>query len=198
VTLKADRAGAFPNVVWGKAEVDGKIVQFSNLANVIVDPSVISELAPCGSPTGGTITAIFGQIIPGGPEKTHTGIDIASDLPFWKQDVYSPLDGYISAAYSGPFRGLVSVKTVNGLYQVDFVHLHNYLNVIGKEVKRGDWIGDTHIGPIPGYSSGTHLHYRVKKSGQNVDPMSGEFSINRRSVGQHLSTAQDCSLWAPP
>lgn len=196
--IVADTAKMITKTIWGKATVDGKRITFSNVTMILVNPSALPETPPCGSPTSGKITALFGDIITNGPEPTHTGIDIASNLPLWKQDVYSPMDGIISASYTGPFGGLLSIKSLKGTYQVDFVHLNNKLTNVGQRVRRGDWVADTVIGILPGYSSGTHLHYRTKKSGAIVDPMSGEFSINRRAKNASINVANDCGInWKP-
>ena len=50
-----------------------------------------------------------------------------------------------------------------------YAHMRSYVTSVGASVKRGDVIG--YVGST-GASTGNHLHFEVRLSGDTTDPMS--------------------------
>lgn len=170
-------------------------------AGVAPDPGL-----PCGWPATGKITTIFNQDMEKTgvktPEKKHSGVDIAATDPTSDQSVYSTLHGFLAASYwSADSGGIIKIKHPSGSFYVDFIHMSETTatdpsNTIGKEFALGDLVGQTHIGTLT-YSSGTHLHYRVRMRTtagvyENVDPMD---YASRKSINDTVAAGADCALW---
>ena len=127
-----------------------------------------------------TVTSEFGPRIHPvtGKKSFHTGIDLAG---VWHSNIISIEKGTV--VFAGVQRGYgncVEVKhsTENGnTYYSFYAHLARIDVVEGQEIQQGTVIGtqggDPKRDPNPGYSTGSHLHFEIRKS------LSGDF-VNPR------------------
>lgn len=106
----------------------------------------------------------------------HSGIDLASK---WHSPVMSVLDGkVVFAGVSGSYGNCVKIEHPYGdgtIYTL-YAHLAEIYVVQGQEVIQGTIIGSQGGDPLrdknPGSSTGSHLHFEIRKSsgGDFVDP----------------------------
>ena len=99
-----------------------------------------------------------------GEEKTHTGLDIASNQG---TAVYASDGGTVTlAGWNGGYGNCIMIDHGNG-----YVTLYGHLSSIGvsegQTVNRGDTIGA--VGST-GNSTGPHLHFEVIQNGTRIDP----------------------------
>lgn len=99
-----------------------------------------------------------------GEEKTHTGLDIASNQG---TAVYASDGGTITlAGWNGGYGNCIMIDHGNG-----YVTLYGHLSTIsvseGQTVSQGDTIGA--VGST-GNSTGPHLHFEVLQNGTRIDP----------------------------
>ncbi|MGZ2371363.1 peptidoglycan DD-metalloendopeptidase family protein [Ancylomarina sp. YFZ004] len=99
-------------------------------------------------------------------KKFHNGIDIAASIG---TPVYATADGVVDITdangQSGHGKYIVIVHA--GDYASRYTHLSKLTVNTKAEVKKGDliaYVGNT------GISTGPHLHFEIKKDGQNVNP----------------------------
>lgn len=106
----------------------------------------------------------------------HSGIDLASK---WHSPVMSVLDGkVVFAGVSGSYGNCVKIEHNYGEETIFtlYAHLAEIDVVQGQEVIQGTIIGTQGGDPLrdknPGSSTGTHLHFEIRKSsgGDFVDP----------------------------
>ncbi len=106
-----------------------------------------------------------------GFSKKHLGVDLAAPrgTPIW-----APGDGtVIFAGRKGISGNLIVIRHANG-YETIFAHLHT----IAKGVRKGARVDQKQvIGTVgsTGRSTGPHLHYGMKKTGNHVNPFSQKF-----------------------
>lgn len=127
-----------------------------------------------------TVTSEFGPRVHPvtGKKSFHTGIDLAG---VWHSNIISIEKGTV--VFAGVQRGYgncVEVKhsTKNeNIYYSFYAHLARIDVVEGQEIQQGTVIGtqggDHKRDPNPGYSTGSHLHFEIRKS------LSGDF-VNPR------------------
>ncbi len=97
--------------------------------------------------------------------KMHEGVDITAKTG---TKIYATGDGVIDLAKYGRGYGKM-VKIDHGYsYQTLYGHMSMILVKEGQKVKRGDVIG---LVGNTGTSTGSHLHYEVRKNGQPVNPI---------------------------
>ena len=72
------------------------------------------------------------------------------------------------AGPSGGYGNMVEVDHGNGL-ATRYGHMQRILVKVGDKVDPGDVVG---LAGSTGRSTGTHLHYEVRRNGQALDPMS--------------------------
>ncbi|MEX2459866.1 MAG: peptidoglycan DD-metalloendopeptidase family protein [Paenibacillaceae bacterium] len=102
----------------------------------------------------------------------HSGFDIAGDFD---DPVYVTADGtVISSGYDNLHGNNIVVSHTRGL-RTWYMHLNKSLVSEGDHVNKGDKIG---LLGSTGRSTGSHLHYEVKKDGVSVDP--GPYLITSR------------------
>lgn len=117
-------------------------------------------------PSSHNITSGFGRRSSPtkGASTFHKGIDISA----------SPGDKVIAAAsgevviseYSYSAGNYIMINHGSGMFTI-YMHLSKRLANVGDEVSQGQQIGKA---GSTGYSTGTHLHFGVRKNGDYVDP----------------------------
>jgi murein DD-endopeptidase MepM/ murein hydrolase activator NlpD len=133
----------------------------SNLAGVLTpNAGVVSATGKWIWPAAGSITQYY--------KAWHKGLDIANHS-----------GGNILAADSGTvvhsgwvntgYGNMVMIDHGNGYVSLYAHMLSNLRVVVGQTVKRGDVVGS--MGST-GRSTGTHLHFEVRSTGGNKDPLS--------------------------
>ena len=113
----------------------------------------------------GKISSRFGnRIHPVTGEKAfHNGVDIAAPLG---TPVFCPIDGIAVLVATGEIGGR-QIHVVDGSIEYHFLHLSEQLIKQGVRVHKGMLIGE--VGST-GRSTGPHLHFAKKVSGQFINP----------------------------
>lgn len=113
-------------------------------------------------PIWGSINSYFGWRDWG---DFHRGVDIGAA---YGSPVEAAKDGVVvGAEYLGSYGNMVLIDHLDGLQTV-YAHLSGFNVDVGQEVAQGDvigWVGMT------GYTTGPHLHFEVRASGEFVDPL---------------------------
>ncbi|GIQ69233.1 hypothetical protein DUZ99_12610 [Xylanibacillus composti] len=95
----------------------------------------------------------------------HAGLDIDGSQ---KDPIYAAADGTVETVASDAQRGnYIILNHGNGIKTV-YMHLYSFSVAKGDQVMKGDRIG--RMGTT-GRSTGTHLHYEVRRNGEPVNPM---------------------------
>ncbi|MBP9921091.1 MAG: peptidoglycan DD-metalloendopeptidase family protein [Proteiniclasticum sp.] len=118
-------------------------------------------------PASGRFTSPFGyRIHPiSRTRRMHTGIDIANSSG---TNIAASQNGkVISAGYKGTYGNLVVIKHGNGM-ETAYAHLSRISVSVGDVVTQGQSIGK--MGSTGG-STGSHLHFEIRKNGTAVNPM---------------------------
>ena len=128
-------------------------------------------------PAEGRMTSCFGQrdlSLSGYDLSTHTGIDIAAPAG---TPIYAAEDGQVSKVsypYPGQTFGGSSDGSANYViiehsdgFATAYWHMKDISVTEGQTISRGDAIGT--IGST-GFSTGAHLHFEVRKDGEQIDP----------------------------
>ncbi|OYX65247.1 MAG: hypothetical protein B7Y88_09730 [Sphingomonadales bacterium 32-64-17] len=105
----------------------------------------------------------------------HKGVDLAAPTG---TPVYATADGLVGMAQ--PFSSYGNYVQIEhgGAMQTRYAHLSSYVVHVGDNVQKGDLIG--YVGST-GRSTGPHLHYEVRVSGEAVNPipyMTAELAID--------------------
>jgi murein DD-endopeptidase MepM/ murein hydrolase activator NlpD len=121
---------------------------------------------PKGWPVKGWLTSNFGMRNSPftGRLKMHDGLDIAARTG---TPVYASADGIVSQAETAPGYGKLVVIDHGYGYKTYYAHNSKLLVKVGQRVKRGDQVsavGNT------GSSTGSHLHYEVRRNGVPLNP----------------------------
>ncbi len=96
----------------------------------------------------------------------HSGIDFRFESG---ERVHCSGGGVVTVAGpSGGYGNMVEVDHGNGL-ATRYGHMQSILFKVGDKVDPGDVVG---LAGSTGRSTGTHLHYEVRRNGQALDPMS--------------------------
>ena len=126
-----------------------------------------------------TVTSEFGSRIHPvtGKQSFHTGIDLAGA---WHSNITAVEKGTIVfAGVQQGYGNCVEIKhsTENGtIYYTFYAHLARIDVIEGQEIQQGTVVGiqggDPNRDPNPGYSTGSHLHFEIKKSqkGDFINP----------------------------
>ena len=113
-------------------------------------------------PTYGSLSSRYGARW----GRNHTGIDIVGS---YNTPIKAADGGVVTfAGWMSGYGNYVVIDHENG-YQTGYGHCASLLVKVGKRVAKGDTIakmGNT------GRSTGTHLHFEVKKNGKYVNPLS--------------------------
>ncbi|MBO9517747.1 MAG: M23 family metallopeptidase [Porphyrobacter sp.] len=116
--------------------------------------------------SGVTMTSDYGMRVHPvlGGRRNHKGIDLAGPMG---TPVYATADGVVSRAERFSSYGNYIQIEHGGELQTRYAHLSGYAVAAGEQVTKGQLIG--YIGTT-GRSTGPHLHYEVRVSGEAVDP----------------------------
>jgi len=99
-----------------------------------------------------------------GGQRSHKGVDLAGATG---TPVYATADGLVSRADRfGSYGNYISIEH-GGELQTRYAHLSGFEVNEGQRVVKGQLIG--YVGST-GRSTGPHLHYEVRVSGEAVDP----------------------------
>ncbi len=117
-------------------------------------------------PTDGTITSLFGlrkhPILK--TFKFHRGVDIAN---LKNTEILAAADGKVEFAGSdGGYGNTVILNHGNG-FETIYGHADDLLVKVGESISKGQLIAS--MGST-GLSTGNHLHYEIKFSGEPIDP----------------------------
>lgn len=124
---------------------------------------------PMGYPRVAALTSYFGyrsDPFDGGHAEFHPGIDFKGH---YGDDARCTANGrVVFAGWMGGYGNCVRIAHANS-YETLYGHL-SHINVrVGQEVNAGQVIGK--VGST-GRSTGTHLHYEVRKNGKAINPIS--------------------------
>ncbi|KRA80374.1 hypothetical protein ASD76_14435 [Altererythrobacter sp. Root672] len=127
---------------------------------------------------GVTMTSDYGMRVHPvlGGRRNHKGIDLAGPMG---TPVYATADGVVSRAERFSSYGNYIQIEHGGELQTRYAHLSGYAVAAGEQVTKGQLIG--YIGTT-GRSTGPHLHYEVRVSGEAVDPR--PYMLAQVAVGQ--------------
>jgi len=101
----------------------------------------------------------------GAGTRMHEGTDMAGA---YGTPIYATADGVIThAGWDSGYGRLVKIKHDFGV-ETRYAHLSQIRVEVGQRVSRGERIGDM---GNSGRSTGTHLHYEIRLSGDAINPM---------------------------
>ena len=120
---------------------------------------------PTGWPTDGFISSGYGLRWNGA--EFHQGIDIAAEMG---TPIVATADGVVTLAgwNAGGYGNMVDIDHGSGV-STRYGHASAVVVTAGQRVRRGQIIA--YVGST-GHSTGPHLHYEVRLSGQPVNPSS--------------------------
>ena len=120
---------------------------------------------PTGWPTNGFISSGYGLRWNGA--EFHQGIDIAAEMG---TPIVATADGVVTIAgwNAGGYGNMVDIDHGSGV-STRYGHASTIVVTVGQRVRRGQIIA--YVGST-GHSTGPHLHYEVRLSGQPVNPTS--------------------------
>jgi murein DD-endopeptidase MepM/ murein hydrolase activator NlpD len=138
--------------------VEDQSVVFSNLIRSI----------PMGVPYNGRFSSDYGyrrNPFGGYSGEFHPGIDIKGELG---DPIFATADGFVDRCdWYGGYGNAVLLRHSFG-YQTLYGHMSKVNVEQGQEIKSGDLIG--FMGST-GRSTGTHVHYEIRKDGIDIDPV---------------------------
>ncbi|MBW6515815.1 MAG: M23 family metallopeptidase [Candidatus Cloacimonetes bacterium] len=159
------------NLVWNQMnELKGISTFAHELRRDLMDNLSLQEemyrYTPSIYPTFGRITTPYGwRTHPITRQRDfHSGIDLANRP---NSPIYTTADGVIKEISSNRYYGRFIVITHKFGYETMYAHLEKSLVKKGDIVQKGEIIalmGNT------GRSTGTHLHYEVRRYGRNLNP----------------------------
>ena len=124
---------------------------------------IAAEKLPFGFPVRGSYRSTSGF----GPRwgRMHEGHDWAGATG---TPIHATADGVVvHAGRQGGYGNLVKIKHDFG-FETRYAHLSTIRVNVGERVSRGERIGDM---GTTGRSTGTHLHYEIRKGGTAINPM---------------------------
>jgi len=154
-----------------------------------VAPQVSSGLM---APVAGRITSGFGYRYH--PilhySRLHAGIDFGAR---WGTPIVAAADGQVvGAGYAGGYGRQVRIAHAGGIV-TSYSHMSAIATASGTPVRQGQVIG--YVGSS-GLSTGPHLHFEVRISGQPVNPMSARLVSSGPQVDKTLVAAFKARLKA--
>ena len=142
-------------------------------------------------PAAGPVTSYFGYRYHPILHFTrfHAGVDIGAA---WGSPIVAAADGQVaSAGWAGGYGREVQIAHGGGLVSL-YGHMSQIVAQPGSYVRQGQLIG--YVGSS-GLSTGPHLHFEVRQSGQPVNPL-GVRLVTKPVVDTHLADAVKARLKA--
>lgn len=136
------------------------------IRGVLNDQRSLLAAKPQGWPVKGWVTSNFGMRNSpfSGKLKMHEGLDVAARTG---TPIYATADGIVSKAETAPGYGKLVIVDHGYGYKTYYAHNSKIFVKVGQRVKRGDQVsavGNT------GSSTGSHLHYEVRRNGVPLNP----------------------------
>lgn len=149
-----------------RQQIDLRRQSQEEIQSVLNDQHSLLVSKPQGWPVKGWITSLFGMRKSPftGRRKMHEGLDIASNTG---TPVHTTADGIVARAETAPGYGKLVVIDHGYGYRTYYGHNSRIYVKVGQRVRRGDKIaavGNT------GSSTGSHVHYEVRRNGVPVNP----------------------------
>ena len=158
---------------------------------VNADPAATEQSDGMRMPVAGRVTSQFGSrfhpIL--GHKRMHRGVDLGagSGAP-----IVAAADGRIvSAGWAGGYGRQVAIAHTGGI-RTTYSHMSRIAAHAGQSVRQGQVIG--YVGSS-GLSTGPHVHFEVRMSGQPVNPLGVRFT-SAPVVDTHLADAVKARLKA--
>ncbi len=124
---------------------------------------IAAETAPLSNPLRSAFRYTSGYGMRWG--RMHNGTDFAAPHG---TPIYATADGVVNFAnWQSGYGRLIKIDHKFGI-ETRYAHLAKFRVTKGQRVSRGDHIGDM---GNSGQSTGTHLHYEVRKGGRALNPM---------------------------
>lgn len=141
-------------------------VKLVRIQNLIEQSQMLMRAMPAALPVRGRISSLFGpRRHPRSQDyRLHAGIDIVAR---YGSPVSATADGRVVFSGERPGYGKVVVLDHGFGFQTVYAHNSQLLVSVGTRVMRGQVIA--HVGKS-GHTTGTHLHYEVRKNGTAIDP----------------------------
>lgn len=100
-----------------------------------------------------------------GVKKKHLGIDISAN---YGTPVHSTAEGYVKVIQNSEsgYGKQIEIQHDYG-FETKYAHLYSIIVKPGQKIKKGDIIG--FVGST-GHSTGSHLHFEIKKNNVIIDP----------------------------
>ena len=159
----------FPKGIGGGSGIIDPDIDYLDFLNTRADDMFVSlRRVPLGFPVFGRITSKYGYRIDPFSRRYefHRGIDLKAPKG---TPVRATAEGrVIFAGWKYGYGRTVIIRHAYG-YKTVYAHLHRLKVKKGAWVKAGDVIG--FVGST-GRSTGSHLHYEVRKRGKSVNPYS--------------------------
>ncbi len=119
-----------------------------------------------------------------GYTKMHKGLDFAAPLG---TPIYAAGSGTIQyAGRKGAYGNFVLIRH-NSTYSTAYAHMNRIKTAKGRRVKQGQTIG--YVGTT-GRSTGPHLHYEIRRTGRQVNPLKVKLPSGRKLRDRELISFQ--------
>ena len=119
-----------------------------------------------------------------GYNKMHKGLDFAAPRG---TPIYAAGNGTMKyAGRKGAYGNFVLIRH-NATYSTAYAHMKQINTAKGRRVKQGQVIG--YVGTT-GRSTGPHLHYEIRRSGRQINPLKVKLPSGRKLMGQELTSFQ--------
>ena len=143
---------------WRSMDRTGVVANQAPIASVNVPSRMPLDSATLTSDYGMRTHPVLGG------RRSHNGVDLAGPTG---TPVYATADGVVGKAeWFSSYGNYIQIEH-GGEMETRYAHLSGYNVTAGQRVRKGDLIG--FVGST-GRSTGPHLHYEVRISGQPVDP----------------------------
>jgi len=149
-----------------RRQIDLQRLSQEEIQAALNDQRSLLAAKPRGWPVKGWLTSTFGMRKSPftGRRKMHEGLDIAARTG---TPVHATADGVVTQAGIAPGYGKLVVVDHGYGYKTYYAHNSRIYVKVGQRVRRGDRIaavGNT------GSSTGSHVHYEVRRNGVPVNP----------------------------
>ena len=149
-----------------RRDIDLRRESQEEIQGFLNDQRSMLSAVPDGWPTKGWLTSSFGMRKSPftGKKKLHEGYDIAARTG---TPIYVTADGVVTRSETTPGYGKLIVIDHGYGYRTYYGHNSKNLVRAGHRVKRGDKIAE--VGNT-GRSTGSHVHYEIRRNGVPVNP----------------------------